>query len=223
MGDNEVLVGIQIPLPNPLYKYFIRSYKQARRRDDSKGIVSAGFRVELKQLNPNDDQWQIISAKVSLSGMTSKTFLAINTEQELIGLSWTRTTINQAFQLLLKEIPLDQSSPGGQFEYKRTLVQSFLFKFYSYVCKELRQPLIDSTDLSYHRGISHGQQTVPIRPPSQKIVGSSLSHRSAYLHATGEAIFIEDMPSLIDTLHASLVLSTEANARIKHIGKNIDT
>ncbi|CAF5123727.1 unnamed protein product, partial [Rotaria sp. Silwood1] len=41
-----------------------------------------------------------------------------------------------------------------------------------------------------HRPISHGQQTIPERPQSQKIVGSSLPHRSAYLHATGEAIYV---------------------------------
>ncbi|CAF5122178.1 unnamed protein product, partial [Rotaria sp. Silwood1] len=41
--------------------------------------------------------------------------------------------------------------------------------------------------------------------------------RSAYLHTTGEAIYVDDMPSLINTLHAALVLSTQPNARIKHI------
>jgi xanthine dehydrogenase molybdopterin-binding subunit B len=50
-------------------------------------------------------------------------------------------------------------------------------------------------------------------------VGSSLPHRSAYLHTTGEAIYVADMPSLVNTLYAALVLSTKPNARIKHIGK----
>ncbi len=88
----------------------------------------------------------------------------------------------------------------------------------------MRQPLFDLTNVSivdrYDRPISHGQQTIPERPLSQKIVGSSLSHQSAYLHTTGEAKYTNDIPSLINTLHAALVLSTKANARIKHIGKN---
>jgi xanthine dehydrogenase/oxidase len=108
--------------------------------------------------------------------------------------------------------------------FRRTLVQSFLFKFYFYVCSELRRSLVNSTDLSaaypYLRPVSHGQQTIPERPSSQKVVGSSMPHRSAYLHTTGEATFIDDMPSLINTLHGALVLSTQPNARIKHIGKN---
>lgn len=106
--------------------------------------------------------------------------------------------------------------------FRRTLLQSFLFKFYVYVCFELRQSLVNSTNLSivrpYNRPISHGEQTIPERPVSQKVVGSSLSHRSAYLHTTGKAIYTNDIPSIANTLHAALVLTTKPNARIKHIG-----
>ena len=106
---------------------------------------------------------------------------------------------------------------------RQTLVQSFLFKFYVYVCSELRQGTIDQKELSialpYQRPISHGQQTLPERPESQKVVGTSLPHRSGYLQTTGEAKYTDDMPSLPNTLHAALVLSTQPNARIKSIGR----
>ncbi|CAF3867589.1 unnamed protein product, partial [Rotaria sordida] len=217
MADNEILIAIHIPLEKSSNKYFLRSYKQARRRDDSKGIVSAAFKVELEKLNLADNQWKIVSVCFSFGGMASKTISAKNTQQQLIGLSWTKQTINQAYELLIKEISLDELSPGGQYQYRRTLMQSFLFKFYSYVCNELRESVIDSVDFSYHRGISHGQQTIPERPQTQKYVGSSLSHQSAYLHTTGEAIYVDDMPSHINTLYSALVLSTKANARIKQI------
>ncbi|CAF2520096.1 unnamed protein product [Rotaria sp. Silwood2] len=218
MADNEILVAIHIPCENSSNKYFLRSYKQARRRDNSKGIVSAAFKVELEKMNFGDkNQWKINSACLSFGGMGSKTILAINTQQNLIGSLWTKQTINQAYELLIKEMPLDELSPGGQHQYRQTLIQSFLFKFYSYVCNKLRQPISDSMNFDYHRRISYGQQTIPERPQTQKIVGSSLSHRSAYLHTTGEAIYVDDMPSYINTLYASFVLSTKANARIKHI------
>ena len=101
---------------------------------------------------------------------------------------------------------------------RRTLIQSFLFKFYSDVCSKLRQPLPEAGPLSYDRTISHGQQITPDRPESQKVVGSSLPHQAAYLQSTGEAVYIDDMPSYVNTLHAALVLSTQAHARIKSIG-----
>jgi xanthine dehydrogenase iron-sulfur cluster and FAD-binding subunit A len=118
MIDNEVLVGIRIPLPKSSNKYFLRSYKQARRRDDSKGIVSAGFQIELEQSNFDNHLWKIISACFSFSGMASKTIVAINTQQQLIGLFWTKETINEAYQLLLKEMPLNEFNPDGQPEFK---------------------------------------------------------------------------------------------------------
>ena len=109
--------------------------------------------------------------------------------------------------------------------FRRTLVQSFLYKFYVYVCTELNQSSVDPKELSiahpYHRPVSHGQQIIPERPSSQKVVGTSLPHRSAYLQTTGEAKYIDDMPSLPNTLHAALVLATQPNARIKNIGKTL--
>ena len=103
--------------------------------------------------------------------------------------------------------------------FRRTLIQSFLFKFYSYVVNELQQTSTELNVPSYHRPVSNAQQTIPERPSSQKIVGSAIPHRSAYLHTTGEAIYVDDMPSFVTTLHAALVLSTKANAQIKHIGE----
>lgn len=105
--------------------------------------------------------------------------------------------------------------------FRRTLIQSFLFKFYFYVCSRLCQSSVNSADhsaaYSYHRSVSHGQQTIPERPSSQRVVGSSIPHQSAYLHTTGEATFTGDIPILTTTLHGAFVLSTQPNARIKHI------
>ena len=246
MTDDEVLVNVHIPLPSSTAtnRTFLRAYKQARRRDDDIGIVSAGLQVQLESVNTNEKpQWRIVCARFSFGGMGPTTILAKQTQQELTGQLWTRSTIDKACDLTLKEMPLDERTPGGQPEYRsvsaraigkrdewlflihfrRTLVQSFLFKFYVFVCSELRQTAVDPREASiahpYHRAISHGQQTIPDRPASQKVVGTSLPHRSAYLQTTGEAKYIDDMPSLPNTLHAALVLATQPNARIKSIGK----
>jgi hypothetical protein len=219
MSDNEVLVAIHIPLPNSLNKSFIRSFKQARRRDNIKEVISAAFQVELEPTNSVDNQWRIVSICFSFGGMASKTIMATNTQQQLIGFSWTRATINRACQLLLEEIPLDQIN-----SFRRTLIQSFLFKFYTHVSIQLNQPSNDSnylsTTLNYDKEIFHVQHTIPERPSLQRVAGSLLPHRSAYLHTPGEAIYIDDISSLTNILHAKLVLSTEANSRIKYIGKN---
>jgi hypothetical protein len=50
--------------------------------------------------------------------MGPTTILAKNTQQELIGQLWTKTTIGKACELALKEMPLDELTPGGQPEYR---------------------------------------------------------------------------------------------------------
>lgn len=132
MEDNEILVGIHIRLTNPSNKTFLRSYKQARRRDAAVGIVSAGLQVQLEQSDSDNDQWYIIGACFSFGGMGSTTIVAKNTQQELIGLPWTRATIGKACELALKEMPLDERSPGGQPEYR----YATLF-FAKYLCHTL--------------------------------------------------------------------------------------
>lgn len=119
MTDDEVLVCVHIPLPSSSNKTFLRSYKQARRRDDDIGIVSAGLQVQLESVNVTDkQQWRIVSARFSFGGMGPTTILAKNTQLELIGQLWTKTTINKACELALKEMPLNELTPGGQPEYR---------------------------------------------------------------------------------------------------------
>lgn len=105
--------------------------------------------------------------------------------------------------------------------FRYALIQSFLFKFYLYVRTKLNQSFVDEIDLSAVypscRPVSHGQQTIAERPKSHEVVGEPLLHRSAYLQTTGEAKYVDDMPSLPGTLHAALVLSTQPHARIKSI------
>ena len=119
MTDDEILVNVHIPLPSPTNKTYLRSYKQARRRDDDIGIVSAGLQVELESINSTDQQqWRIVNVRFSFGGMGPTTISAKNTQQELIGQLWSKTTINQACELALKEMPLDELTPGGQPEYR---------------------------------------------------------------------------------------------------------
>jgi xanthine dehydrogenase/oxidase len=118
MKDDEVLVAVHIPLPKPSTKSFLRSYKQARRRDDDIGIVSAGLQVQLEPTDSKNDQWRIVSACFSFGGMASTTVMANNTQKKLIGQLWTKSTINEACQSALKEMPLDEMTPGGQPEYR---------------------------------------------------------------------------------------------------------
>ena len=61
---------------------------------------------------------------------------------------------------------------------------------------------------------------------AQNIVGAAhdkIQHDSAVKHVTGKALYIDDMPSLPNTLQIVLVTSPLAHANIKSIdGKSFD-
>ena len=48
-------------------------------------------------------------------------------------------------------------------------------------------------------------------------VGRPMAHSTAKEQATGEAVYIDDMPLFVNELHAALVLSTKAKAKIVNI------
>lgn len=47
--------------------------------------------------------------------------------------------LHTACRLVLNEVTLPGSAPGGKVEFKRTLIISFLFKFYLEVCQSLKR------------------------------------------------------------------------------------
>jgi hypothetical protein len=52
---------------------------------------------------------------------------------------WNEETLDAACRLVLDEVSLPGSAPGGKVEFKRTLIISFLFKFYLKVSQILKR------------------------------------------------------------------------------------
>ena len=66
------------------------------------------------------------------------------------------------------------------------------------------------------RPISHSEQTFDTSQQTQ-YVHQPLIHHNAYIHATGEAKYVDDLPSQQNTLHGALVLSSKPHACILSI------
>ncbi len=69
----------------------------------------------------------------------------------------------------------------------------------------------------FHRPLSksvQGFQQVPGEQSSVNPVGRPLMHMSAFLQASGEARYTDDIPRMAGELYAGLVLSTHAHANI---------
>ncbi|XP_068201119.1 xanthine dehydrogenase/oxidase-like [Palaemon carinicauda] len=223
---NEVLTSIFIP--HSKQDEFIRTYKQSRRRNDDIAIVNAAFKVEI-----HPETCVLSNMKLAFGGMAAKTLTTPRTMKELIGCKWDETLLEKGLDLLLEDLPLNASAPGGMVEYRRTLTLSFFFKFYLGVREWLtkRTPrlktLLSPVDLSVDVGSD--SHSGGYRGSSQRFsqgsgikedkypVGQPFVHASAFKHTSGEAVYVDDMPHREDELHAALVVSSHANARILRI------
>ncbi|KAG7154629.1 Xanthine dehydrogenase/oxidase-like 2 [Homarus americanus] len=209
----EVLLSVHIPYTQQ-DEYFL-GYKQARRRDDDIAIVNAGFRVRVRP-----GSGEVTRLDMAFGGMAPTTVMALN-------------TMKAATSLLLQDLPLSPSAPGGMVEYRRALTLSFFFKFYlsvrGWLSERLPQqvaPLTKEEELAtqIHRHTAPSStQLFQKVPPGQSPVdpiGRPITHTSALKQATGEAVYVDDMPTFSNELYAAMVLSTRPHAKILNIDES---
>nr|XP_027228843.1 xanthine dehydrogenase/oxidase-like [Penaeus vannamei] len=217
---SEVLISVHLPYSQE--DEYVQAYKQSRRREDDIAIVNGAMRVRFVSGTS-----RVADLRVAFGGMAATTVMAVKTAKELIGCEWDEALLERAMALLLEDLPLDASAPGGMVEYRRTLTLSLFFKFYLNARKWLstRVPALvvplsadeESAIAPCHRPPFASTQTFQQVEGNDKRhhpVGRPLVHASAYKQATGEAVYVDDMPRVERELFAALVVSSRAHARI---------
>lgn len=100
--------------------------------------------------------------------------------------------------------------------YRKTLALSFFYRFFASASVELGIPL-DGT-MAEELAEIHRQVSSSTRdnsdPYALETVGKQIPHSSGLKHVTGEAIYVDDMPSIGNEAFAGLVLSSRAHAKI---------
>ncbi|KAF5279180.1 hypothetical protein FQR65_LT03427 [Abscondita terminalis] len=215
---DEVLIEIFIPCS--VENQYFYSYKQARRRDDDTAIVNSAINVTFKP------KTNIISdIKMAFGGMGPTTVVPTKTCQALVNQQWNEETLNKTYEYLIEELPLAPNVPGGMTQYRRSLTLSFFFKAFLEISREIQtytlmQP-INQKDLSaltdFFSKVPKGSQFYEILPSKEEIhsVGIPIPHSSAFKHATGEAVYADDILPRTDELYASLILSQRAHAKFQ--------
>ncbi|XP_041469067.1 xanthine dehydrogenase/oxidase-like [Lytechinus variegatus] len=218
---DEVLKSITIPFTKQNEYFF--AYKQSPRREDDIAIVNAGMRVVLEE-----GTRVIQDVSLAYGGMAATTVLALKTMQKLMGKKWDESMLDATFSCLAEDLPLPAGAPGGMESYRKSLTISFFFKFYLMVLDQLsaNQQSVASecipsnfksaTSVHHQQAINATQFYQEVAPgqPSQDPVGRPLVHKSAYKQTTGEAVYIDDMPSIAGELYLAFVMSQKAHAKI---------
>ncbi|KFP44147.1 Aldehyde oxidase, partial [Chlamydotis macqueenii] len=203
---------------------YVSAFRQAPRRENALPITNAGMRVLFEE-----DTDIIKDLSIFYGGAVSTTISAEQTCWTLIGRRWNEQMLDEACRLVLKEIALSGSASGEKIDYKKTLVVSFFYRFFLEVLQSLK-----TTDPCHFPGIpmeytsvlqdfkTRMPQSIQIyqAKPSQSPqdpVGRPVMHQSGIKHATGEAVYIDDLPSVDGELFLAVVTSSRAHAKIVSI------
>ncbi|XP_032090835.1 aldehyde oxidase [Thamnophis elegans] len=217
---NEVIVSVFIPFSKE--NEFISAFRQADRKRNALSVTNSAMKV-LFQSGTDIIQDLIIL----YGGIDCTTVSARNSCQKLIGRNWNEEMLNEACQLILEEITLSPSAAGGKVEYRRTMLISFFFRFYLKVLHDLKNMFpYNYPDLSKEyisaldefcdtppKGMQVYQDVDPQQLPRDP-VGRPIHHESAIKHATGEAVYVDDMEPSQRQLYMAVVTSTRAHAKI---------
>ncbi|XP_042639514.1 aldehyde oxidase 2 [Orycteropus afer afer] len=225
LKPEEILESVHIPHSHKWE--FVSAFRQAECRQNALPDVNAGMRVLFEEGTDT-----IVDLSLAYGGVGAVRNSTHQSCQRLLGRRWNELMLDEACRLLLEEVSLPGSALGGRVEFKRTLVVSFFFKFYLEVLQELKKllklfpdschyPEIPDRFLSaledFPVTVSQGVQTyqsVDSHQPLQDPVGRPIMHLSGLKHATGEAIFCDDIPVVDKELVMALVTSTRAHAKI---------
>ncbi|CAM0902992.1 unnamed protein product [Alopecurus aequalis] len=167
---------------------------------------------------------------------TKHAMKARNVEDFLRGKSVTASVILEAIKLLKDAIsPLVGTTHP---EYRVSLAVSFLFSFLSSLASNLNEPartdapsgsrtdgIMDGTaESSPYNHVKDDINNLPVRSRQElvsteeyKPVGKPIKKAGAELQASGEAMYIDDIPAPNDCLYGAFIYSTHPHARIKGI------
>ncbi|NXP68080.1 AOXA oxidase, partial [Chloropsis cyanopogon] len=219
---DEILVSIHIPYSRK--GEYVSAFRQAPRRENALPITNAGMRVLFEE---GTDIIKDLS--IFYGGAISTTVCAQQTCWTLTGRHWNEQMLDEACRLVLKEIALPGSAGGENVDYKKTLMVSFFYRFFLEVSQSLK-----TMDPCHYPGIpmEYGSvlqdfktkmpqsiqiyQANPSQSP-QDPVGRPIMHQSGIKHATGEAVYVDDLPSVHGELFLAAVTSSRAHAKIVSI------
>ncbi|KAM9820262.1 aldehyde oxidase 6 [Neosynchiropus ocellatus] len=214
LKSDEILLSVFIPFSRK--GEFVRAFRQAPRKISAFATVNTGMRVCFA-----DGSQLVKDLSIYYGGVGPVTVSAAKTCAAILNRPWNEDTLNRAYDVLLDEIEIPLSAPGGKVEFRHSLTLSFLFKFHLEVMQVLRRlnliteepekiPPLPSEIQPSRQEFQHVEKGQSEHDP----VGRPIMHRTALSQATGEAVYCDDIPKIDEEHYLALVTSTHAHAKI---------
>lgn len=219
IGEDEVVVSFLLPYTNT--NQYVKAYKQSKRRDDDIAIVNMAINLIL-----GDFSKEIKHISVAFGGVAATTVMPIDGHLPAKRkYEWDNDFLEAAITHLGDHFNknLNFDAPGGEVDYRKTLVLSLFYQGYVSIVNEMRGEILP-------RELTVGEPYQAIMPQSSQLfekpdetqpkhdpIGRPEITVSAFKCTSGEAIYTDDIPSFENELHMALLFSTKAHAKILNI------
>lgn len=211
VNSNEIITSVFIP--KTVSNQYVLAYKQSKRRDDDISIVNMA-------INAIFESSKISRLSLAFGGVGSTILLPVGVVDFVNGQDWNESLFEKISNHLNSSINLTSDSPGGESEYRKSLVLSLFFKSFIKISELLKlsinKPDLTSNQLRQVSLVKSSQvfEKTPDNQPVDDPIGRPIVTVSAFKQATGEAVYADDIPPYENELHLGLVLSTKAHAKI---------
>ncbi|XP_065866010.1 indole-3-acetaldehyde oxidase-like [Euphorbia lathyris] len=239
LGSRSVLLNVKIPnwtsKPERNSKLLFETYRAAPRPlGNALPYLNASFLAEVSCSNSSGGI-VLNSCQLAFGSFGTKHAIrARKAEYFLNGKLLTLSVLYEAITLLKSTVLPEDGTPNAS--YRSSLIVGFLFDFLG--------PLTCTTSLDEYRGdisvfeytkskekydkpnlvkfptlLSSSKQVIQLNQEYHP-VGEPITKSGASLQASGEAVYVDDIPSPRNCLHGSFVCSTKPYARVKGIKFN---
>jgi xanthine dehydrogenase/oxidase len=216
LPEDAVILSFGVPYTGP--REYVQTYRIARRPQMSHPIVNAGFRFQLSESGVVEAG----EATIVYGGLTSMHRRARRTEAFLEGKPWDRATLQAALAVLKAEVAEwtvfmeEVDEEGIRAEYRRQLAESFFYKFFLHVALAVNPAEVEPANVSAadpsDRPLSTGTQEYSEYPELFPLT-KPIVKRAAFVQATGEIKYTQDVSLPAGGFHAAMVKSGRPHAR----------
>ncbi|XP_053687412.1 aldehyde oxidase 1-like [Sabethes cyaneus] len=210
----KIIVSITVPSLDPTNSVF-RSFKIMPVAKNSRAYVNAGFLVKFCRTGKISEQVTIV-----FGGINPAFVHASQTENFLLGRPLLNNdTLQQAVQILCTELEPDWVLPDASPAYRKQLAISLFYKFVLNLAVDDSvelDPKFKSGGSKLQRPLSMGKQSYDTYPKKWPLT-QNIPKIEGLAQTSGEAEYINDMPQMVNELHAAFVLAKAVHVRIVKI------
>uniref|UniRef100_A0A0B7B2H5 FAD-binding PCMH-type domain-containing protein n=1 Tax=Arion vulgaris TaxID=1028688 RepID=A0A0B7B2H5_9EUPU len=203
----KVILSVELPklTDNEVFK----SFKITPRWQNAHAYVNAAFRVKTDNRTIQDQP------SIVYGGINSETVHAVKTEEFLSHKTLSDTVVKEALTILKGELNVECDQLHSSPKYRQELSVTLLYKVLLGIYNPDNVKLRSGTEY-LHRPISSGLQTYQ-EMKSEWPLKKAMPKKTAPLQASGEAQFVNDIPTFQHELFAAYVLADVSAATLESI------